>query len=299
MDGLVHNAKVCIDSNDNLRCDLSEMTAVTNAQGVANFLLPAGTAATSIVAEVGTDATDADTGAVTRAYVMSAPAGQIVISPLTTLTHRKVKAEGKSLAQAEQEVKNTLGLAAGVSVFENYVAHRDSDDGYKKASVLARAAVIAATSTAAAGSTTLNTWKDADDTLRTKLREIDDEDDGDSDNDHGVRTACYTNSRGKVDDDCNARLVQAIGTSGTGAPATTTAITPTNASAIQGQALYATHCASCHTSSPASNANDILKGRNASSTLSAIAQNKGGMAFLSGAISSTEANAIAAYLNTF
>ena len=88
-----------------------------------------------------TDATDADTGAVTRAYVMSAPAGQSVVSPLTTLTHRKVKAEGKSLAQAEQEVKTNLGLAAGVSVFENYVAHRDSDDGYKKASVLARAVV--------------------------------------------------------------------------------------------------------------------------------------------------------------
>jgi mono/diheme cytochrome c family protein len=301
MDGLVRNAKVCIDSNDNLRCDLSEMTAVTNAQGVANFLLPAGTAATSIVAEVGTDATDADTGAVTRAYVMSAPAGQSVVSPLTTLTHRKVKAEGKSLAQAEQEVKTNLGLAAGVSVFENYVAHRDSDDGYKKASVLARAAVIAATSasTTAAGSTPFGTWKDADDTLRTKLRELDDKDDGSSDN--GVRTACYTNSRGKVDDDCNARLVQAIGTSGTGAPATTPATTSTTtpASALQGQALYATHCASCHTSSPATNANGILKGRNASSTLGAIAQNKGGMAFLSGAISSTEATAIAAYLSTF
>jgi mono/diheme cytochrome c family protein len=184
-----------------------------------------------------------------------------------------------------------------VSVFENYVAHRDSDDGYRKASVLARAAVIAVTSaSAAAGSgTTLSTWKDADDTLRTKLRDIDDEDDGD--NDRGVRTACYTHSRGQVNDDCNARLVQAIGTSGTGAPATTTAIAPS--SAIQGQTLYATHCASCHTSSPASNANGILKGRNASSTLSAIAQNKGGMAFLSGAISTTEATALAAYLGTF
>lgn len=310
MDGLVRNAKVCIDSNDNLRCDLSEMTAVTNAQGVANFLLPAGVAATAIVAEVGTDATDADTGAVTHAYVMSAPAGQSVVSPLTTLTHRKVKAEGKSLAQAEQEVKTNLGLAAGVSVFENYVAHRDSDDGYKKASVLARAAVIAATSasTTAAGSTTLSTWKDADDTLRTKLRELDDEDDGDSDNDHGVRTACYTNSRGKVDDDCNARLVQVIGTSGTGTASgtptttnTTTTTPPTapSASAVTGQALYATHCASCHTSSPATNANGILRGQNATNILSAIARNKGGMAFLSGTISSTEAGAVAAYLSTF
>jgi cytochrome c553 len=309
MDGLVRNATVCIDSNDNLRCDLQEMTSRTDARGVAQFVLPAGVPAASIVAEVGTDATDADTGAVTQAYVMSAPAGQTVVSPLTTLTHRKVKVEGKTLSQAEQEVKTNLGLGAGVSVFANYVEHRDADDGYKKASVLARAAVIAVnaagTGRSAPGSSTLDHWKEADDTLRTKLRELDDHDDGsEDDNDHGVRTACYTNSRGKVDDDCNSRLVQVIGSPSTpSTPATPAAPaapgTSGTTSTATGQALYATHCVSCHTSSPAQNVNSVLRGQSAAAILSAIARNKGGMGALAGAISSTEATAIASYLSTF
>ena len=52
-----------------------------------------------------------------------------------------------------------------------------------------------------------------------------------------------------------------------------------------------------YAANPLQNISSILKGRNASTTLSAIAKNKGGMGFLSGKIGSSEATDIAIYLN--
>ena len=64
-----------------------------------------------------------------------------------------------------------------------------------------------------------------------------------------------------------------------------------------GKSLYISSCASCHGSDPTKNQSKILKGTSASTTLSAIASNKGGMGFLSGSIGSKEAQDIAAYLS--
>ena len=63
---------------------------------------------------------------------------------------------------------------------------------------------------------------------------------------------------------------------------------PTPSAGSIGKTLWANNCQSCHGGSTG-------KGSNASSTLSAIRSNTGGMGFLSGSIGATEASQIAAY----
>ncbi len=72
---------------------------------------------------------------------------------------------------------------------------------------------------------------------------------------------------------------------------TTGSVTTTTLAAATGQALYTAYCANCH-GSRFSNATSSSK------TLSAIASNKGGMAYLSGTIQSQQAAAIASYLSS-
>lgn len=65
--------------------------------------------------------------------------------------------------------------------------------------------------------------------------------------------------------------------------------TNTTTNAANGQTLYAAYCASCHGAS-------YTSAKNYSSTLSAIARNKGGMGYLSASIQTSQANDIATYL---
>jgi mono/diheme cytochrome c family protein len=75
--------------------------------------------------------------------------------------------------------------------------------------------------------------------------------------------------------------------SGSGSGFATSSKTATNAA--NGQALYTAFCASCHGAS-------YTAARNYSSTLSAIARNKGNMGYLSTSIQTAQANDIATYL---
>jgi hypothetical protein len=52
----------------------------------------------------------------------------------------------------------------------------------------------------------------------------------------------------------------------------------------------------CHGANPANNSNKILNAKTASNTTKSIANNTGGMGFLSATIGSTEATNIAAYV---
>ena len=69
VDGPLANAVVCLDVNGNAACDADEPRAVTSASGSATLsILAADAGRFSLVAEVGTDAVDADHGPVTQAY---------------------------------------------------------------------------------------------------------------------------------------------------------------------------------------------------------------------------------------
>lgn len=67
------------------------------------------------------------------------------------------------------------------------------------------------------------------------------------------------------------------------------------AATANGKSLYVEHCAACHGSNPAQNIDKILRGRDAAVTQQAIAQNKGGMSYLS-SLTDAENAAIAAWI---
>ncbi|MBX3621657.1 MAG: hypothetical protein KF891_16935 [Rhizobacter sp.] len=122
LDGPLHNATVCLDMNDNGACDSEEPNARTAADGSASLSVPIADAGSHpLVAEVGSDAIDADSGPVTVPYVLSTPADRTaVISPLTTLVHSHMKATGLSSAEAERALQDAAGVAEPLLV--NYAA---------------------------------------------------------------------------------------------------------------------------------------------------------------------------------
>lgn len=163
MDGLVSNALVCVDSNSNGVCDPAEIQGRTDANGKLTLSGPTlALARAKLVAMVGTDAIDADTGPVKTAYTLLAPAGKSdVISPLTTLVQTKMAMDNVSVDAADAWVKSQTGLA--VSAFDDFIAKRGASLEHKKASVMARLLVVSnqqsmtatppSTTTASAGGT--------------------------------------------------------------------------------------------------------------------------------------------------
>ncbi|MEB0134167.1 cytochrome c [Actimicrobium sp. CCC2.4] len=142
MDGLVSNALVCVDSNSNGVCDPAEIQGRTDANGKLTLSGPTlALARAKLVAMVGTDAIDADTGPVKTAYTLLAPAGRSdVISPLTTLVQTRMAMDNVSIDVAEAWVKSQTGLA--VSAFDDFIAKRGTSLEHKKASVMARLLVV-------------------------------------------------------------------------------------------------------------------------------------------------------------
>lgn len=276
IDGALNNAKVCVDSNQNQVCDTTELTARTNAQGVATFVLPRGQALGRLLAEVGTDASDADTGPVTQAYRLTTPAGQTVLSPLTTLVAGRMSA-GQTQSQAEAAVRTQWALPTTVSLMGNYVAQRSQGGDALRLSVLARATVLQASQ--AAGD-----WAGAASAVASQLTPL-------------TQTTCFQGTVTTPGAACDGELRTVLGL-GPAPSQPSVAVNPAS-SALNGQALYATHCAVCHTSNPAYNASRVLAARTASTLLGAIARNVGGMGMLSGPIQAQQAEDIAAYLSAF
>lgn len=304
MDGLIRNAKVCVDSNNNNACDAGEIQGSTDANGQVTLSIPTDSlGAAKIVANVGTDAVDVDNGAVPTAFTMTAPATgggtTAVVSPLTTMVQTKMETDKVSLQDAINYVKAQTGLTTA-SPMDNFIEKRASSAEHRKAGDVARLLVlsmqksktVAASTTATATATTAATTacltgsteseneRIKDSNINTSLSarlsdfrktsdDLDDENERDDDNDDRKRTV--------------APVVPVCGTTATTTPTTT------NTAAVNGKALFASACASCH------GATNTGMGANASATLRAIATNKGGMGFLSSTIGAQQAADIAAY----
>jgi hypothetical protein len=114
VDGPIGNANVFLDRNANGVLDAGEPSARTDAAGIARWDIGADELVSApLVAQVGADAIDADHGAVTRAYTLSAPAGSVaVVSPLTTLLQRVIEQSGLPAAQAEAALKSRTAIAS-------------------------------------------------------------------------------------------------------------------------------------------------------------------------------------------
>ena len=140
IDGPIQNAQVCLDINDNGVCDGSEPTGKTDADGKVNLKVNSTDVGKyAVIAVVGTDAIDVDTGAVPTPFTMKAPADQTtVITPLTTLVHNQMVSTGATSAAAEEAVKAQTGI--NVSLFQDF--SKGTTDDHKSAANIARIIVV-------------------------------------------------------------------------------------------------------------------------------------------------------------
>lgn len=140
IDGAIQYAKVCLDTNNDGVCGTGEPTGSTDASGKVTLKVNTQDAGKyPVIAEVGTDAIDADTGKVPTAYTMKTPADKPnVVTPLTTLVQNQLEA-GLSNAEAEAYVKKQTGV--NVSLFEDFT--KNNTDDYKTAANVARLVVLA------------------------------------------------------------------------------------------------------------------------------------------------------------
>ena len=130
-DGYLQGAVVCLDMNNNGRCDSGEPSATTNANGAYEIKNVAAGDETkySTLVEVPATAIDKDTGAaVGKAFFLKSPAGRYAfISPVTTLVQAQMAA-GMSETDAAKYVMQTLiGVTdANVSPFVDYMSMSNS-----------------------------------------------------------------------------------------------------------------------------------------------------------------------------
>jgi hypothetical protein len=181
IDGAIQNATVCLDKNNNGACDTGEPSGKTDATGKVNLTVDAADVGKyPVIAVVGTDATDADTGPVPVRYTMSAPADSVgVVSPLTTMVQQTVASTGASTTDAAASVQATTGI--NVSLFQDYTKVAAPTDGSISAATVARMVVVTTQqqSTAVAGAldtTAIDgatiTQADLDKAVQQKLLEL-------------------------------------------------------------------------------------------------------------------------------
>lgn len=181
IDGAIKNATVCLDKNNNGTCDSGEPSGKTDADGKVTLQIDSADAGKyPVIAVVGTDAVDADTGPVATAYTMTAPADKpTVVSPLTTMVQQTIATTGANPTDAAASVQNALGLS--VSVFQDYTKVAAPTDGTQNPATVARMIVVttqqqATTISSAAGTTaadgTTITKAALDQAIQKKLLEL-------------------------------------------------------------------------------------------------------------------------------
>lgn len=114
-DGYIRGARIYVDTNQNGVADPSEYTGVlTDADG--KFVLPSGSPTGTIIAVGGTNI---DTG-LEQTTPLKAPAGSLIINPLTTLVQVLIENHQLTATEASAMVSNRLGITIpnGASLLE-------------------------------------------------------------------------------------------------------------------------------------------------------------------------------------
>lgn len=210
MDGLISNAVVCWDANDNGMCDATETQGTTDSTGKATLFIPTASVATAKLLAVVTAgvSSDADTGLVATTYTLRATAGKhTVISPLTDMAQAKIAADStQTFEKAQAAVLSELGLSSSISVTDNFIAKRDTDSNYKDAGVKARTLVLVKQAGAKTATNCPVVSADAakvdaqfSKTLTTELESIK----SGLANDDGVRSACSSTG---ISSECDTAL---------------------------------------------------------------------------------------------
>lgn len=140
VDGPIKNATVCLDKNNNGACDTGEPTGKTDVAGKVTLKVDlADVGKFAVLAVVGTDAVDSDTGAVPVPFTLKAPADKTgVVSPLTTLVQSIIESTGVSSAVAASQVQAQTGI--NVSLFEDFTKSTSTDN--QAAGTIARMLVV-------------------------------------------------------------------------------------------------------------------------------------------------------------
>lgn len=128
IDGYIENALVCLDVNNNLRCDPGEPEGRTDSEGRYTLDYSGSIDGLVVLAVVGTDAIDSDLGPVQKAFNLFTPAESAeVITPITTLVKTEMISRGLTASEAEDAVRATLSIPAGQKVLGyDFVAAGDN-----------------------------------------------------------------------------------------------------------------------------------------------------------------------------
>lgn len=140
IDGYLKKAQVWLDLNNNFQLDEGEPNELTGDGGIATLTIPASItnpeAYQLIVKSIKDQTIDEDTGPVKADYVMSAPAGQVNVTPLSTLVNIKLATGAAAdIEIATQEVADQLGINIE-TVLSDFI-----EDGHQEAAFSAKAIV--------------------------------------------------------------------------------------------------------------------------------------------------------------
>ncbi|RLV59100.1 hypothetical protein D5018_13905 [Parashewanella curva] len=129
--GYIQGAKVCMDTNDNAKCDDAEPSVISGTNGEYQFenLTDAALTQSPLIAEVGTEAINSDTNkAVKRPYLMSAPANSNTVSPESAQVKHYMDVFKITRAEAEELVKSIMEVEAETAkqAKEKYKNHQEA-----------------------------------------------------------------------------------------------------------------------------------------------------------------------------
>lgn len=152
VDGYVKGGLVCLDVNQNLKCDAGEPAAITGSGGEFTVypLKNTSTAGLLLVAEIGTSAEDSDAPgqAMAATRMLGFADKPAVVSPLSTVV-ASIVLGGDTRSDAEARARALLGLSSTFDFSIDYIATGNTD-----AHALARA--VNTVTTTVVGSTTIN-----------------------------------------------------------------------------------------------------------------------------------------------
>jgi hypothetical protein len=111
IDGYLKNSTVCLDINDNSKCDIGEDSTTTNENGYFSFTPTTDSTNKSILVVGGTDIATSKifSGTIKKVVDSSVDKSNVLITPITTLIHNTYK-KGNSLSNARQTIATALGL---------------------------------------------------------------------------------------------------------------------------------------------------------------------------------------------
>jgi len=127
-DGYLISAKVCLDLNENRKCDVNEPFGISVEDG--RFTLEALESQIqeySLVAEITPDTVDQDNNQpVGTAYTLSSPPNNHFISPITSVLQSVIEDNPLlTTAQAEDLIKQNFGLSESSSLVADYIENSD------------------------------------------------------------------------------------------------------------------------------------------------------------------------------